>query len=261
MAADENCHSEEEEVTDPDGRVAIYRLDIEERHRQTTHFFRDISDSIKKECLQKHDTRSKKSDSVIDPPADFQQNRRIYTLPTSVPIDYFDPEEFNAMSVGQWAKYMGNSGCPSISGPAEDGWWKHRDRSGPHEAKTMGFEEFMDKYSDSVLAQYHLPTEAELAAIERWAENDSLSEGETIDTSEATQGTFRREGFKTISTQADFANQMAVQTGSGSGAGPSGSGSSAGPSGAGPSGSGGGAGPSGSGSGAGPSASTASGSA
>jgi hypothetical protein len=73
LAADENCHSEEEEVTYPDGTVAIYRLDIEERHKQTTHFFHDISDSLKKERLQKRGTRSKKSDSVVDPPDDFRQ--------------------------------------------------------------------------------------------------------------------------------------------------------------------------------------------
>jgi hypothetical protein len=94
---------------------------------------------------------------------------------------------------------MGNSGCPSVSGPAQDGWWKHRDRSGPHEAKTMVEEEFMDKYADAVLAQYNLPTEAELAAMKLWAaDDDSESEsedGETIDTSEVTQGTFRREQF------------------------------------------------------------------
>jgi hypothetical protein len=136
------------------------------------------------------------------------------------------------MSVGQRAKYMGDSDHPPVSGPAEDGWWKHRDSSGPHEAKTMVLEEFMDKYADAVLAQYHLPTKAELAAIERWAADDDSesTDGETIDTSEVTQGNFRREQFRAISSQADFANQMAIQTGSGSGAEPSASGSGAGPS-------------------------------
>ncbi|KAJ7032134.1 hypothetical protein C8F04DRAFT_1185374 [Mycena alexandri] len=62
-------------------------------------------------------------------------------LPDNVPIDYFTPEFFNALTLKERARY------------AHEEW------------KTMGKKEFMEMYGDDVLAQYDVPTQEEIDEI------------------------------------------------------------------------------------------------
>ncbi|KAJ7026164.1 hypothetical protein C8F04DRAFT_1398378 [Mycena alexandri] len=78
-------------------------------------------------------------------------------LPDNVPIDYFTPEFFNALTLKERARYV-NTG---VAFPLEDFVFDE-----VHEEwKTMGKKEFMEMYGDDVLAQYDVPTQEEIDEI------------------------------------------------------------------------------------------------
>ncbi|KAJ7020357.1 hypothetical protein C8F04DRAFT_1390265 [Mycena alexandri] len=78
-------------------------------------------------------------------------------LPDNVPIDYFTPEFFNALTLKERARYV-NTG---VAFPLEDFAFDEAHE----EWKTMGKKEFMEMYGDDVLAQYDVPTQEEIDEI------------------------------------------------------------------------------------------------
>jgi hypothetical protein len=80
-----------------------------------------------------------------------------------VPIDWFQPEYWNALTVGERADFM--TGGIKVALPlAEhcDTWEKCR------EWKNLPEEQFMEKYGNVVLAQYEMPTDEEIEQFKRW---------------------------------------------------------------------------------------------
>ncbi|KAJ7782587.1 hypothetical protein DFH07DRAFT_949385 [Mycena maculata] len=79
------------------------------------------------------------------------------TLPPDVPIDFFTPEYYNALTVKERARYA-NTG---VAFPLEDFAFDpaHEDW------KTMGKQEFMEMYGDDVLDQYDIPSAEEIDAL------------------------------------------------------------------------------------------------
>ncbi|KAJ7882547.1 hypothetical protein B0H14DRAFT_3128775 [Mycena olivaceomarginata] len=78
-------------------------------------------------------------------------------LPADVPIDFFTPEFYNALSVKERARYVDTGVAFPLADFAFDevhkGW------------KTMGKKEFMEMYGNDVLEQYNIPSPEEIAAI------------------------------------------------------------------------------------------------
>lgn len=78
-------------------------------------------------------------------------------LPADVPIDFFTPAFYNALTLKERARYV-NTG---VAFPLEDFAFDevHDDW------KTMGKKEFMEMYGDDVLAQYDIPSAEEIDTI------------------------------------------------------------------------------------------------
>ena len=87
------------------------------------------------------------------PPSDLS-----LALPTRVPIDYFSPDFFNALSVRDRASYINNG----IALPTEEHCrtWKDILRW-----KGLSTADFMTQYGTAKLALYNLPTDEELALL------------------------------------------------------------------------------------------------
>jgi hypothetical protein len=91
-----------------------------------------------------------------EPPID----SKLTAMPESVPIDWFEPEAWNSFTVRERVEYT--AGGINIGLPLEmycDSLGKCADW------KNLPEEEFMEKYGKDVLAQYHMPTEAEKAQL------------------------------------------------------------------------------------------------
>jgi len=98
-------------------------------------------------------------------------------MPESVPIDWFEPEAWNSFTVRERLEYT--AGGISVGLPLEI----HCDTLEKcAKWKNLPEEEFMEKYGNDVLAQYHMPTEAE---IEQLAEYEA---GEEEDDDEDEEG-------------------------------------------------------------------------
>jgi hypothetical protein len=78
-------------------------------------------------------------------------------LPADVPIDFFTPEFYNALSVKECAQYVDTGVAFPLADFAFDE--VHEDW------KTMGKKEFMEMYGNDVLEQYNIPSPEEIAAI------------------------------------------------------------------------------------------------
>ncbi|KAJ6450953.1 hypothetical protein C8R47DRAFT_1170681 [Mycena vitilis] len=78
-------------------------------------------------------------------------------LPPDVPVDFFTPEFFNALTLKERARYVKTGVAfplkDFVFDEAHDDW------------KTMGKKEFMEKYGDDVLDQYDLPSAEEIDAL------------------------------------------------------------------------------------------------
>ncbi|KAJ6560756.1 hypothetical protein DFH09DRAFT_865099, partial [Mycena vulgaris] len=102
-------------------------------------------------------------------------------LPLGVPIDFFTPEFYNALTVKERARYA-NTG---VAFPLADFAFDE-----VHEEwKTMGKKEFMAMYGDDVLDRYDVPTPEEIAAIpDSDAEDDEDIEINLADTDDDEEG-------------------------------------------------------------------------
>lgn len=78
-------------------------------------------------------------------------------MPADVPIDYFTPEFFNALTLKERARYVNTGVAFPLADFAFD--------EAHVEWKTMGKKDFMEKYGDDVLAQYDVPTQEEMDTI------------------------------------------------------------------------------------------------
>jgi len=91
-------------------------------------------------------------------------------MPESVPIDWFDPEAWNSFMVCERVEYT--AGGISVGLPLE----KYCNTLAKcAKWKNLLEKEFMEKYGNDVLAQYHMPTEVE---IDQLAEYEAGEEDE-----------------------------------------------------------------------------------
>ena len=105
---------------------------------------------------------------------------KLTAMPESVPIDWFDPEAWNSFTVRECVEYT--AGGISVGLPLE----KYCNTLAKcAEWKNLPEEEFMEKYGDDVLAQYHMPTEAE---IDQLAEYEAGEEEEEEEEEEGSVG-------------------------------------------------------------------------
>jgi len=78
-------------------------------------------------------------------------------LPDDVPIDFFTPEFYNALTLKERARYVKTGvAFPLVDfafDEVHDGW------------KTMGKKDFMEMYGNDVLAQYDVPSAEEIETI------------------------------------------------------------------------------------------------
>ncbi|KAJ6533949.1 hypothetical protein B0H10DRAFT_2246995 [Mycena sp. CBHHK59/15] len=78
-------------------------------------------------------------------------------LPPDVPIDFFTPEFYNALTAKERTRYINTGVAFPLADFAfdevHDGW------------KTMGKKEFMEMYRNNVLAQYNIPDAEEIDAM------------------------------------------------------------------------------------------------
>ncbi|KAJ6559982.1 hypothetical protein B0H19DRAFT_1069691 [Mycena capillaripes] len=78
-------------------------------------------------------------------------------LPADVPIDYFTPEFFNALTLKERSRYVNTGVAFPLADFAFD--------EAHDEWKTMGKKDFMEKYGNDVLEQYDVPTQEEIDTI------------------------------------------------------------------------------------------------
>ena len=100
-------------------------------------------------------------------------NSKLTAMPESMPIDWFEPKAWNSFMVCERIEY--SAGSITVSLPLE----MYCDTLAKCAAwKNLPEEEFMEKYSNDVLAQYHMPTNVEIAQLEEYKAEE---EGKEID--------------------------------------------------------------------------------
>ena len=104
-----------------------------------------------------------------EPPID----SKLTAMPESVPINWFEPKAWNNFTVCERFEY--SKGSITVSLPLET----YCDTLAKCVAwKNLLEEEFMEKYGNDVLAQYHMPTNEEIAQLKQY---DAGEEDEEID--------------------------------------------------------------------------------
>jgi hypothetical protein len=91
-------------------------------------------------------------------------------LPPDVPIDFFTPEFYNALTFEERTRYINTGVALPLAQFAFDESHK--------EWKTMGKKDFMAKYGNDVLKQYNVPSAEELDAF---ANTDDVEDKEEIE--------------------------------------------------------------------------------
>ncbi|KAJ6530234.1 hypothetical protein B0H19DRAFT_1273898 [Mycena capillaripes] len=152
LAAETECHSDDEELPDRtsylvhekpgrDGAVSAL-FEIMTHRREAT-----MAQKSRKGTWRPRTRRREL------PPSDLS-----HALPTRVPIDYFSPDFFNALSVRDRASYMHNG----IALPTEE---HCRTWEAILRWKSLPMADFMTHYGTAKLALYNLPTDEELALL------------------------------------------------------------------------------------------------
>ena len=94
------------------------------------------------------------------------------TLPKQVPIDWFEPIYWNThLTVREHANYIKGSAYIALPDPELCASWAECAKW-----KNLSEKEFMDKYGNTVLAQYNLPTEEEMEQLEQWEEEEEVEQ-------------------------------------------------------------------------------------
>ncbi|KAJ7640002.1 hypothetical protein DFH06DRAFT_1478028 [Mycena polygramma] len=91
-------------------------------------------------------------------------------LPPDVPVDFFTPAFFNALTLKERARYV-NTG---VAFPLEDFAFDEAH----DDWKTMGKKDFMEKYGNDVLEQYDIPSPEEIDALPDSDADDEEGEDE-----------------------------------------------------------------------------------
>ncbi|KAK7040033.1 hypothetical protein R3P38DRAFT_3311128 [Favolaschia claudopus] len=155
LAEEVECHSDDEAVP----VAAVVQSGITHfirkkpgRNDQVTTLLRDTQKGWNDQCLRagKRTARVGIDRAEATPPKG--PSLISYKLPKYVPIDFFTPEFFNALTVKERDMYRDNGialPLASAYNPVQN--WK-----------TLDEEEFMDKYGNDVLKLYKIPTEEEV---------------------------------------------------------------------------------------------------
>ena len=107
-----------------------------------------------------------------EPPID----STLTAMPESVPIDWFEPDAWNSFTVRERVEY--SAGGIAVGLPLET----YCDTLAKCAAwKNLPEEEFMEKYGNDVLAQYHMPTDAEIAQLEEYEAGEEDEEIDLMD--------------------------------------------------------------------------------
>ncbi|KAJ7845092.1 hypothetical protein B0H13DRAFT_2410480 [Mycena leptocephala] len=128
------------------------------RNPVVARFFREELDPEAEAYRKRNAKRGQKEPKTrirSDPPLPASEIGVI--LPPDVPVDFFTPEFYNALTLKERARYI-NTG---VAFPLEEFAFDEA-----HDAwKTMGKVEFMAMYGNDVLAQYYIPTPEEMDGI------------------------------------------------------------------------------------------------
>jgi hypothetical protein len=107
-----------------------------------------------------------------DPP----QASKFTALPKIIPIDWFEPEYWNKLTVGERAEYMARGIKVALPLAEHCQTWDQC-----REWKRLGKAEFMQKYGNAVLAQYEMPTEEDIEQYQLLQKDDTDSDEEDDD--------------------------------------------------------------------------------
>jgi hypothetical protein len=93
----------------------------------------------------------------------FAMDSKLTAMPEYAPIDWFDPDVWNSFTVQERVDYMANG--IKVALPLE----KYCDTLEKcAQWKNLPEKEFMEKYGNEVLEQYHMPTEEEKEQIRQY---------------------------------------------------------------------------------------------
>ncbi|KAJ7195941.1 hypothetical protein GGX14DRAFT_574639 [Mycena pura] len=128
------------------------------RNPVVARFFREELDPEAEAYRKRNAKRGQKEPKTrirTDPPLPASEIG--VNLPPDVPVDFFTPEFYNALSLKERARYVNTGVAFPLEefafDKAHDGW------------KTMGKVEFMAKYGNDVLTQYDIPTPEEMDGL------------------------------------------------------------------------------------------------
>ncbi|KAJ3846893.1 hypothetical protein EV368DRAFT_88381 [Lentinula lateritia] len=166
------CHSDHEDG--PDGSYHILTMPL--RNPKVTMLYYE-TDVYRDEC-KKYEGRTKNQRRRAPriPHPENKETNFIGLPKPSVPLDWFNPDEFNKLPVHIRVKYRDSSVvlplAEKMAGP-EDDW------------KTMGHKGFMKKYGKEVRSQYQIPTKEEMESADVDTDDEmDEDEGDESDGSE-----------------------------------------------------------------------------
>ncbi|KAJ7715615.1 hypothetical protein B0H16DRAFT_1741772 [Mycena metata] len=154
VAAEPECHSEDEEDPNTGQRVAHRKPG---RDGAVNKFFHALTQ--RRDATMVRKSRRGTWHPHARPPQRLPATDLSRAVPTNVPIDYFSPAFFNDMTVRERASYMNNG----IALPTEEHcetWEAIQKWKGLSDAV------FMQKYGTAKLALYNLPTLEELERLD-----------------------------------------------------------------------------------------------
>ncbi|KAK6967171.1 hypothetical protein R3P38DRAFT_3337469 [Favolaschia claudopus] len=155
LAEEVECHSDDEAVpvaAAVQNGITHFIRTKPGRNDQVTTLLRDTQKGWNDQCLRagKRTARVGIDRAEATPPKG--PSLISYKLPKNVPIDFFTPEFFNALTVKERDMYRDNGiALPLASAYDPIQNWK-----------TLDEQEFMDKYGNDVLKLYKIPTEEEV---------------------------------------------------------------------------------------------------
>ncbi|KAL1712148.1 hypothetical protein EV715DRAFT_297347 [Schizophyllum commune] len=188
LCIENEAHSDDEmeviDVAAPDGsnvKKTVYTIRKKEgRSDKVTGFFRMVDKSRAAQALARPRGKAERErrEQEVEPFKTSQVTR----MPTKVPIDYFSPQYWNeTMTLRDRVVYLGSrKGHARVGLPksefcgtwAEISKWIH-----------LSEEDFMAQYGNAVLADYAIPTDAQIAMIEK-GEDEAPEESEEDEDSE-----------------------------------------------------------------------------
>ncbi|KAJ3858823.1 hypothetical protein EV359DRAFT_87154 [Lentinula novae-zelandiae] len=166
------CHSDHEDG--PDGSYHILTMPLQNPKVTMLYYKTDV---YRDEC-KKYEGRTKNQRQRAPriPHPENKETNFIGLPKPSVPLDWFDPDEFNKLPVHIQVKYRDSSVvlrlAEKMAGP-EDDW------------KTIGHKGFMKKYGKEVRSQYQIPTKEEMESADVDTDDEmDEDEGDESDGSE-----------------------------------------------------------------------------